>query len=113
MLVLTAFSILDGLVVMIRLSHSRERGSIPRRGSYFFSFCSSWNLPVPRARARAFYRISVSTEIVYRANVEFWTIFPGSEQARFLQQEVDHLFARDSNLCPSHPSRRALEACHL
>lgn len=28
-------SILDGLVVMIRLSHSRERGSIPRRGNTF------------------------------------------------------------------------------
>ena len=27
--------VLDGLVVMIRLSHSRERGSIPRRGRYF------------------------------------------------------------------------------
>lgn len=27
---------LDGLVVMIRLSHSRERGSIPRRGKHHF-----------------------------------------------------------------------------
>jgi hypothetical protein len=31
---------LDGLVVMIRLSHSRERGSIPRRGSHFFGVLS-------------------------------------------------------------------------
>jgi hypothetical protein len=33
---LAAKQILDGLVVMIRLSHSRERGSIPRRGKLFF-----------------------------------------------------------------------------
>jgi hypothetical protein len=38
-------TVLDGLVVMIRLSHSRERGSIPRRGKLLFapvscpSFC--------------------------------------------------------------------------
>jgi hypothetical protein len=31
--------LLDGLVVMIRLSHSRERGSIPRRGKHCFCFC--------------------------------------------------------------------------
>jgi hypothetical protein len=31
-----AHTILDGLVVMIRLSHSRERGSIPRRGKICF-----------------------------------------------------------------------------
>ena len=29
----TLKQVLDGLVVMIRLSHSRERGSIPRRGT--------------------------------------------------------------------------------
>jgi hypothetical protein len=34
--------LLDGLVVMIRLSHSRERGSIPRRGKHIlFLPCSS------------------------------------------------------------------------
>ena len=33
------YEFLDGLVVMIRLSHSRERGSIPRRGKHsFFAF---------------------------------------------------------------------------
>jgi hypothetical protein len=30
-------TVLDGLVVMIRLSHSRERGSIPRRGKLLFA----------------------------------------------------------------------------
>jgi hypothetical protein len=42
--------LLDGLVVMIRLSHSRERGSIPRRGKYFFCFFVSLlfrSLPSP------------------------------------------------------------------
>jgi hypothetical protein len=35
--------VLDGLVVMIRLSHSRERGSIPRRGKHFlFGFRPSF-----------------------------------------------------------------------
>ena len=34
-LLTSRLSILDGLVVMIRLSHSRERGSIPRRGNTF------------------------------------------------------------------------------
>ena len=33
--------ILAGLPVMIRLSHSRERGSTPRQGKMFMFFCGA------------------------------------------------------------------------
>lgn len=39
---------LDGLVVMIRLSHSRERGSIPRRGKHL----TFWPFAIDKSRTR-------------------------------------------------------------
>ena len=36
-----------------------------------------------------------------------------SFEARFLQQEIDHFFSRDSNFSSSHPSWRTLKARYL